>query len=192
VSISTNAGKDRKLFSISEDGSSVVKLVDNINPYLVHGPNTLIAPRAIPISQIPEMSRGNSPTDGGNLLLERFELPSLHLSDRKINNFIRPFYGADEIISDVGRLCIWIDDKDVELALEADTIRDRVQRVCDFRLNSTKAATRPHRFDERKPLPKSRVLVVPIRSSENRPYLPVGFLEPDTVIANTAFAIVDT
>lgn len=197
VSISVNAGKDRKIFSISEDGSSVVKLADNINPYLVHGPNTLIEPRTIPISQIPEMSRGNSPTDGGHLLLERFELPSLHLSDRQISDFIRPFYGADEVISGAGRLCIWIDDNDIDRALESDVIRERVQQVRDFRLKSTKAATRdaamrPHRFDERKPLPKSRVLVVPIRSSENRPYLPVGFLEPDTVIANTAFAIVDS
>ena len=196
VSISVNTGKDRKIFSISEDGSSVVKLVDNINPYLVHGPNTLIEPRTTPISQIPEMSRGNSPTDGGNLLLEQIELPSLYLSDRQVSDFIRPFYGADEVISGVGRFCIWIDDEDIDRALEADTIRDRVQRVRDFRINSTKSATRdaamrPHRFDERKPVPKSRVLVVPIRSSENRPYLPVGFLEPDTVIANTAFAIVD-
>ncbi|MDZ4099483.1 MAG: type IIL restriction-modification enzyme MmeI, partial [Methylophilaceae bacterium] len=93
--------------------------------------------------------------------------------------------------------CIWIDDKDVHRALEASSIRERVERVRNFRLNSTKtatrdAATRPHRFDERKPLPESRVLVVPIRSSENRQYLPVGFLEPGTVIANTAFLIVDS
>lgn len=197
ASITANAGKDRSIFSISDDGSSVVKIVDNISPYLVHGPSTLIEPRAIPMSQIPEMWRGNSPTDGGNLLLERFELPSLALNEQQISEFIRPFYGSDEVISGKGRLCIWIDDKDVDRALEADAIRDRVQRVRNFRLNSPKAATRDaaarsHRFDERKPLPASRVLVIPIRSSENRPYLPVGFLEPSTVVANTAFAIVDS
>ena len=197
VSVSATARKDKKLFSISEDGSSVVKLASNINPYLVDGPNVLIKSRTTPISEIPEMSRGNSPTDGGNLLLERNELPSLLLNDRQIGNFIRPFYGSEEVISGVGRLCIWIEDKDVERALEIATLRDRMHGVRAFRLKSTKeatrsAATRSHRFDERKPLPKSRVLVIPIRSSENRPYLPVGFLEPNTVIANTAFAIVDS
>lgn len=197
VSIAANVKKDRKLISISEDGSSVVKLVSNINPYLVHGPNIFVEPTSLPISQIPEMSRGNSPTDGGNLLLERSELTSLRLNDRQIRDFIRPFYGSDEVISGVGRFCIWIGDEHVDRALESDAIRDRVRRVHDFRLKSTKSATRdaaarPYRFDERKPLPQSRVLVVPIRSSENRPYLPAGFLEPGTVVANTAFAIVES
>lgn len=197
VSLAIDATKSRKLFSVSDDGSSVVKLVDNINPYLVHGPNTLVEPRSTPISLVPEMSRGNSPTDGGNLLLERDDLPSLNLNSQQISDFIRPFYGSDEIISGLGRNCIWIDDRDVGRALEIDAIRARINRVRDFRLKSPKAATRdaasrPHRFDERKPLPESRVLAIPIRSSENRPYLPVGFLEPGTVIANTAFAIVDS
>ena len=34
-------------------------------------------------------------------------------------------------------------------------------------------------------------LIVPLRSSENRPYLPVGLLEPDCVIQQTAFAMYD-
>lgn len=197
VSIATNVGKDRKLFSISDEGISVLKQVDNINPYLVNGLNIIVEPRQVPISQIPEMSRGNSPTDGGHLLLESSELQLLKLNSLQVKKFIRPFYGSEEVISGKGRLCIWIEDEDVIKAQDIESINIRVNQVRAFRLKSTKAATRdaasrPYRFDERKPLPRSRVLVIPIRSSENRLYLPINLLDQGTVVANTAFAIVDS
>ena len=197
VSISRGFNSDARLFSVGDNGLSIVKSVENINPYLIPGPNIYIQPQSKPLSSIPEMSRGNSPTDGGNLLLTSSDKSSLNLDNSAIQKFIRPFYGADEVISGLGRFCIWIDDDKISEALEYTSIRQRVIAVRDFRLKSTKLATQkaagwPHRFDERKPLPLSRVLVVPIRSSENRPYLPVGFLEAGTAIANTAFSIVDS
>jgi hypothetical protein len=187
---------DRRIYSISENGETIIKLVHNINPYLVPGPNILVEPKSKPISEIPEMSRGNSPTDGGHLLLDPDELGSLGLTAEQQHSFVRPFFGADEVISGRGRSCIWIDDDSLQNASSIGSIKSRIERVRVFRLESTKAATRnaanwPHRFDERKPLPKARILVVPIRSSENRPYLPVGFLEAGTVIANTAFGVTD-
>jgi hypothetical protein len=196
VSIARNPGHNRKLFSVSENGSTIVTLVDNINPYLVPEHNIIVETRSRSISDIPEMSRGNSPTDGGYLLLDRSELPHLNLSKTQIADFIKPFFGSDEIIYGLSRFCIWIDDEKVHSALAVRGIHDRIDHVRSFRLQSTKAATRnaanwPHRFDERKPLPSSRVLAVPVRSSENRPYLPVAFLEPGSVIANTAFGITD-
>jgi hypothetical protein len=91
----------------------------------------------------------------------------------------------------------WIQENNLSEALSLQSINNRVDKVREFRLESTKAATRkaadwPYRFDEIKPLSNSRILVIPIRSSENRPYLPVDFLEPDSVIANTAFCINDS
>ena len=196
VSIGKGAGKSRQIYSISENGESILRCVDNVSPYLVSGPNILVETRSNPISDIPEMSRGNSPTDGGHLILELSEVSSLKLSEEQRREFIRPFYGSDEVISGISRFCIWIDDEKVTSALAAGDICKRVDGVREFRLQSTKAATRkaatwPHRFDERKPLPKSRIMVVPIRSSENRPYLPIAFLEPGTVIANTVFGLLD-
>jgi hypothetical protein len=196
VSIEKYPVAKKRLFFISEDGTTISKIVENINPYLIAGPNILVEPRSKPISIIPEMTRGNSPTDGGQLLLERGEIQGLNLKEIEKKIFIKPFFGSEEIISGTRRFCIWINDEDVKEALSIKSISARVEKVREFRLKSTKdatirAAAWPYRFDERKPLPKSRILVVPIRSSENRPYLPVGFLESDSVIANTAFGILD-
>ncbi|MDQ1236496.1 hypothetical protein QE450_003994 [Paenibacillus sp. SORGH_AS306] len=198
VAIGKGLGKSRRrIYSLAEDESSVINDVENINPYLVSGPNILVEARSEPISDIPEMSRGNSPTDGGHLILESSEIHSLEINDTQRRQFIRPFYGAVETISGTGRYCIWVDDDKLTSALDAGNIRKRVDGVREFRLKSTKAATRkaanwPHRFDERKPLPKSSIMVVPIRSSGNRAYLPVTFLEAGAVIANTLFGVVDS
>jgi hypothetical protein len=196
IGISKEPGKIRRLFDSAEGGNVIERQTDNINAYLAPGLNVLIEPRVRPLSALPEMARGNSPTDGGHLLLKYGELISVLSSDPRVRQFIRPFFGSDEIIAGVGRYCIWINDNEVDLAESIPEIKRRIDKVQNFRKESSKAATRkaaawPHRFDERKPLPTDHVISIPIRSSESRPYLPVDVLPSGTVVSNTAFAMVD-
>lgn len=63
---------------------------------------------------------------------------------------------------------------------------DRVNKVREFRLNSTKAATRESAntswlFQEVR-YSKSDYIVVPRVSSERRRYVPIGFLTPDQLV----------
>lgn len=196
VGITAKKNKQRRLYSSGLNSDSILKFVENINPYLVSGPNILVTPRSTPLSKLPEMSRGNSPTDGGHLIVDREELSRISNAETLVEQFIKPFFGAEEIISCNRRYCIWVDDEEKHIAYQSSFLLKKFKNVEEFRLASTKAATRAaagwsHRFDERKPLPNSRVLAVPIRSSENREYLPVGFLEAGSVIANTAFQMLD-
>lgn len=140
------------------------------------------------------MTRGNSPTDGGHLILEFDDLARLGLTDEERNAFIRPFVGSRELISGIHRSCIWIEDDVVEDALKIPQIEERVKSVRNFRLKSAKAATVKaanwsHRFDERKPVPSRPVICVPVISSENRPYLPVDILQAGTIVSNKAFTL---
>lgn len=140
------------------------------------------------------MSRGNSPTDGGHLILERDEIPLLGLSAQDQQRFIKPFVGSRELIRGIKRYCIWIDDDHVGLALVAPKIKERIEAVRRFRLKSQKkttvrAANWAHRFDERKLLPTKPVIVVPVISSENRPHLPCDVLPVGTVVSNKAFTL---
>lgn len=196
IGIAKAPGKIRRLFDAAEDGTATERQTDNINAYLAPGLNVLIEPRVQPLSDLPEMARGNSPTDGGHLLLKYDELSSLLSADYRAKNFVRPFYGSDEIIAGVGRYCIWINDAEVRTAEVVPEIKRRIDEVETFRQKSSKASTRkaaawPYRFDERKPLPAAHVIAIPIRSSESRPYLPIDVLPSGTVVSNTAFAIVD-
>jgi hypothetical protein len=196
IGISKVLGSLRRLYDASEEGAVTERQVSNINAYLAPASDILVEPRSIPISSIPEMARGNSPTDGGHLLLKWNEIHAFTGIEPRVKSYIKPFYGSDEVIAGVGRYCIWIEDEDATNARTIPSIKARLDSVRSFREQSPKESTRKgaqwsHRFDERKPLPTSRVIVIPVRSSENRPYLPVDVLPPKTVISNTAFAMTD-
>jgi len=184
----------RWLFSFDEQGEMTVRQTSNINAYLVAGGNTVVFPSQTPLSSVPKMERGNSPTDGGYLLLEKSELRTLELNDYEKSLFIRPFVGSYELIRGMHRYCIWIDDDQVSKAKSIANLKSRMDAVRSFRLESKKSATRtaanwPHRFDERKPIPEQTTICVPVISSENREYLPAGLLPPGTVLSNKVFGI---
>lgn len=194
VGISNQAGKARRLFSPVENGGAIAKDANNINAYLIAGPNVIVQPTSSCPNDRPDMARGNSPTDGGHLILEHHEIDSLELTDDQLATFIRPYVGSKELIGGSWRYCIWIDDDAVQSALAIPAIKERVDGVRKFRSQSKKAATVkaanwPHRFDERKPISISPVIYVPVISSENRPYLPAGLLPGGAVVSNKAFTI---
>ena len=194
VGISNHAGAARPLVSVADDGTLISKTAVNINPYLIDGPNVVVHPLSKSLVGLPEMARGNSPTDGGHLILEHSELSSLDLDEEAYAQFIRSFVGSRELISGSRRFCIWIEDQAVDEAERIPSIKERIERVRKFRLDSKKAATVraaewPYRFDERKPLPKQPVICVPVISSENRPYLPAALLPGGTVVSNKAFTL---
>ncbi len=193
VGISNHAPKLKSLFS-AIDGETAEKKVVNINPYLVPAENIIVNKCSSPISNVYKMDGGNKPADGGHLVLESYELPSLNLTPQQQEKFIRPYVGSAELIRGTHRYCIWIDDTSTDEALKIPSIAQRVKSVKEFRLKSTKAATVsgakwPHRFDELKPLSTEPVICVPVTSSENRPYLPVDLLPAGTVISNLAFGM---
>ncbi|MGE0269574.1 MAG: class I SAM-dependent DNA methyltransferase [Candidatus Omnitrophota bacterium] len=194
VGISNHAGKRRSLVSLADNGSLIAKDAESINAYLVAGPNIIIEPTSSTLANLPNMSRGNSPTDGGHLILEYSEATKLGLPEDQCAEFIRPFMGSKELISGRRRFCIWIEDNAIDRALGIPSIKTRVDRVRMFRMESQKAGTVkaanwPHRFDERKPIPNEPVICVPVISSENRPYLPAAVIPGGTVVSNKAFTI---
>lgn len=168
-------------------------LVANISPYLINADNTIVKSLSKSISNVPEMSFGSMPNDGGFLLLNKEEKESLIATDPHSELFILPILGSQEFIRGEKRFCIWIEDNQVDKLPES--ILKRVEKVRQLRLKSKRVATQklalfPWRFGEvrYKPTPS---IIVPAVSSERREYIPIGFLDKDTVISNSAFAIYD-
>ena len=195
VGISSQAGPVRKLFLLDEDSRTVQKASNNINPYLVAGPNTIIAKVFKPISDLAEMSFGNKPVDGGNMLLTRDEVSELGLTAEQKKQFIRRIYGSAEFIRGISRYCLWIEDKYLKEALVIPAIRKRIEAVRTMRLASrdsgaNKMAKRSHQFREMNFGTRSTI-IVPSVSSESRNYLPVGYMPAGTIISNLAFALYD-
>ncbi len=196
VGISQCPNGSRKLFSSGDDGSVIAKEVEHINAYLIAGPDVFIEKMAQARQGLMEMTKGNQPTDGGHLLLTSDEADSLGLSPEQKARFVRRFYGSAEFIRGLQRYCLWITEEDRHNALENASIARRIEGVRQMRLASAKEATtqianQPHRFGEIRQRGDERAIIVPGVSSENREYLPVGYLPSGSIVSNLAFALYD-
>ena len=196
VAISNHAGQVRKLFSLADDGGSVVKEADNVNAYLVAAPKVIVDGKSRSPSDRGYMVWGNKPTDDGNLVLSSDERQELVSTYPRADQFIRRYYGAAEFIRGLERYCIWIEDDEWNTAEEIRPIRERIQKVREFRSNSKAAETRPaaafpHRFRQIQSVAERVTYIIPQVSSESREYLPIGLLPERSIVSNLAFALYD-
>jgi hypothetical protein len=172
-----------------------VKKVSVIGPYLVEGMTKIIESQTKrnPGSQLPLMVKGNMPYDNGNLLLTRQEKDALVQIAPGSQQFIKRIVGSDEFINSIERYCIWIPEEELPLAMSIKPIAERVAAVKKFRSSgkdagAKKLAEKPHQFREFRST-QNQTLVVPSVSSENRRFIPMGFVGPDTIVSNLSFAI---
>ena len=196
IGLSSSFGRARRLFTTDKEGLVTRKVVDNINPYLVPAADIMVQPSSIPLNQQPKMDFGNMPNDGGHLLLDRIEADQA-LKDRLVDaSFIRPIYGSTEFISGKPRHCIWVTEKTYEEASRNPWLASRFCATATTRSSSGRKATRelaavPYRFGEVRQQGDESLVIVPIHTSENRDYLPVGYLPRGTIFTNAACALLD-
>ena len=195
VAISNHATKARQLFSVGEDGSTVLQEASYINAYLSLGSDVLVERSQQVLGEKADMPRGNMPYDGGHLLMSFSEVPSLKLTSAQQLRFVRPIYGSAEFIRGLERYCLWIEDENVDDAMQIETIKNRVIGVREMRLSSrdksaNEMAARPHQFREMNAA-KSHTLAMPRVSSEKREFLPVGLLRKGAVVTDLAYALYD-
>lgn len=169
------------------------KLAKNINPYLLDGPNIIVIGRSKPLSKFPEISFGSMPNDKGHLLLNEEERDNLVKQNNNALKYIKQFSGGAEFVRGIKKYCLWIEDNEIKEAYKIPEIANRIDNVEIHRLNSKREATNalaeyPHLFGEIRHI-NSDSIIIPRTSSERREYIPIGFLNEDTVISDSAMAI---
>jgi len=182
---------DRKI--IFDDGQA--QIVSKINPYLFASDVEVVEQSSTSIAGLPKMRYGNMPADGNQLTVNSDERRRLLAKDAKLTKFMIPLYGAKEFIRGLQRYCLWINDADLKEARSNDFFRRRIDSVQRIRRESkdstyNKLASKPHQFRERY-LAKRATLLLPIVSSESRPYLPTTVLPGDVGTTNATFALYD-
>jgi len=195
VAISNHAATVRKLFTLADDGGSVVREAENINAYLVAAPIVIVEKASRPMNGTANMSFGNKPVDGGHLLLSADEVQALGLTAEQRDKFIRRIYGSAEFIRGLERYCLWIENDHLHEAMSIDTIRQRIEGVREMRLASrdksaNEMASRAHQMREMN-IGQHQTIAVAAISSENRPYLPCGLLTNEQTVTNKVFALYD-
>ena len=186
--------KEKLLFEYNDESNEphLIK-VKNINPYLIDGKDILIDRRSLPLCNVPLMTKGSSPTDGGNLLLDDEQKKELLIIEPQAISIIRKYVGSFEFINNVPRWCLWLKDVNPQFFKNIPEVINRIKKVKEFRLVSTKASTRkwaefPMLFIEERQ-PKSEYIIIPRVSSENRKYIPIGYLQNDVIISDSAIAL---
>ena len=164
----------------------------NINPYLVDAKDLLINKSSNPICNVPKMSFGNMPLDGGHLLLSDEEKNEFILKEPKAEKFINPLISAYEFLNGEKRWCLWlVGAEPSELKLLPNVLK-RAEAVKKFRLDSVapstqKFAATPTLFRDRNQ-PETYILI-PSTTSENRKYIPLGFFGKDDIANNSCHTV---
>lgn len=190
VGFSHSREKNKKILYESGKG----RIVNNINAYLTDAPDVFIGSRSKPICDVPAIRKGNQPTDGGFLILETAELEDFLLKEPLARKFIKKLIGAKEYINNKKRYCLWLKDATPAELRQMPLVIDRINKVREVRLSSPDPGTRKmadysHLFRETNN-PES-FIIVPSHSSENRRYIPMGFMDSEYIPTNAVLIIPD-
>jgi hypothetical protein len=167
----------------------------NIAPYLCEGPNTVILNRSRPLCSVPDIGIGNKPIDDGNYLFMPDDKAAFLKIEPNAAKWFRRWLGSDEYINGWERWCLWLGDCPPEQLHDMPHTLKRIDAVRKFRLASKSLPTRklastPTRFHVEN-IPTTPFLVIPKVSSERRRYIPIGFLQPETLVSDLCFVVRD-
>jgi hypothetical protein len=100
---------------------------------------------------------------------------------------------GDEFINNIPRYCLWLKDSTSADRIKSPEIKKRIELVKQMRLASTKVATQkladtPYLFGEVR-MSASKYLVIPKVSSENRFFIPIGYLDAEVICGDKLFFI---
>lgn len=185
-------------FSSKNNGNKMIfdkdskQIVESITPYLTEGKMIFVGRMNNPISLVEGITKGCQPTDGGNLIIEEEDYLEFIKQEPNARKYIKRLYGAVEFINNRKRYCLWLTGISPSELRSMPKVLERVQKVKEMRLNSSaegtrKLAERPHEFRETYNF--DSYIIIPSTSSENRKYIPMGFMGKDDISTNANLII---
>ncbi|MDF1817401.1 MAG: N-6 DNA methylase [Immundisolibacteraceae bacterium] len=189
VGVRKKSTRERLLFEGNKK-----KVVTNINPYLYEGKTVFINNRTNPLSKLPRIQIGNEAYDCGNLTFldeEKSEFVKRYPESEK---FFKKIIGSNELINGFHRWCLWIEPGEVNEAEKIEGINERIMRVRKYRetggMNARSCMDRPYQFRWINRAKESQI-VLPVVSSQRRQYIPMDFVDKESIIINSAQVIFD-
>ena len=187
VGFSAGRGGEKVIF----DGEEKIT-AKNINPYLVDAQDAFIDSRKKPLCGVPEMITGNRPADGGHLIIEDKDFEDFIKADPLSEKYIRRFMGSVEFINNKKRWCLWLVGVSPEDLRRMPEVMKRIAACKKDRENAPdegrrKLANTPMLFRETNT--PDNYIAIPSVSSEKRRYIPIGFMDRDTIASNLVHII---
>ena len=147
------------------------------------------------------------PRDGGNLIINNTDQKNKIIDEfPALQKYIYKYIGAQEFINNEYRYVLWLDEENYNNVKKIPYVKKIVQNVKEMRLSSKAKSTQdaaktPFSFVQRGEYDKAmeefknsdleefRQLLIPRVSSENRRYIPMGFVGEDTIISDSAMVV---
>ena len=187
------AGNEKPKVLYNLDRMQVAK---NINGYLLDAPNVFVESRSKALCDIPEIMIGSQPIDDGNYLFDNVdEKDEFIKKEPSSERYFHLWYGSREFINRKPRYCLYLGDcTPTELTKMPECLK-RIENVRTFRLSSNRTSTKkaaqyPAKFGLTT-IPDTDYIVIPKVSSENRRYVPMGFMTPDILCSDLVFLVPD-
>jgi hypothetical protein len=135
------------------------------------------------------------PNDGGNLLLSPEDKEALLNAEPAASRWVRPFLGAEEFINGTARWCLWLVGISPHELRSLPEVTRRVQGVKAHRAASSRPSTvalanTPSLFGEIRQ-GYGRYVLIPRHSSENRQFVPMGFVGEETICGDSNLLLPD-
>lgn len=198
----------KRLYDYTDiSGEPVETPVKAINIYLVEADTWIVNKQNQPFIDIPKMTEGNRPEDGGGLIVEDDVAAVLRgetddgEADALAAKYLRPLIGARQMLHSEPRWCLWLVNADPGDIRQSPFLRTRLQIVRDARLAAVEKTRNDDRKQRLKALAKTpglftairqpggHWLSVPAHSSENRRIIPMAFYEADEISHNSTQTI---
>ena len=165
------------------------KIVANISPYLTEGSDSFVVATKDALCDVPKMIFGNQPRDGGYFILTEDEKDSILAKEPNLEKWVHPYMGAEEFIKGKKRYCLWLVNASPLDIKNSKILYEKVESVRKFREESKAKTTNgyakvPHCFAQMTQPQGVDYLIVPSVSSERRKYIPIGFLDANTISSN--------
>lgn len=196
---------EKRLFSyIDGKGDPIETRHDWLTAYLFDAKNAdrhlVVKEESKPINQAPRIIIGSKPIDGGYLIFDANERAKLIETEPAAEHFLRPYIGSEEYINGGMRWILALQDVGPGEWRALPKVRERVNNVRAYRrgeipafgkierkrqagLSSIALAETPTAFHVTV-IPDTPFLCIPEVSSENRNYVPIGWLTPPIIPSN--------
>ena len=167
--------------------------VKNINGYLINGQDIVLSKKRSPLCEVPEMNYGSMPNDGGNLVFDTSIKDKIIDRDKRASKYIKKFVMGEELINDIDRWALWIEESDLKQIRDIKPIIEILETVKEQRSNSSRAATNklaavPWRFGEVRQ-PSENYIALPRVSSMRRNYIPITILKNEIIAGDKVYTI---
>lgn len=186
LGLRNKSNKTKYLFT-----ENIKKEAKNINAYLADSSSIFISSRNTPLIETYKVESGNRALDNGFLLLSPSEKEEIITKNQEAKKIIKPIIGSAEFFQGKDKFCLWIEEKNIELANSISEIKNRLEKVKKYRstrdLNDKK---KYYQFLSMK-MAKETSFFIPTVSSEKREYIPIGIFNNEMVIIDPNFAVYD-